>query len=455
MVENSTIAWPSVGQSPVAVPAHASNLKKEIRELLKYSERTGGEGGAVTAMAIPHNVFKDLSNSVLILLDKVMDQPNIKDLVEAIERVDKNTKMILTNVQSSKQPSRSSDTSPEPVSAATPAQPTPDPVAALEEDIPGLAPFPQETLERLKTLPPQTVEKIMVGRRRGAAAVLAARGQVGAGRGETSKATPSNATVIAQPGGRSSKLVLQSQTAEHGKVHEKIYSPLDKAKREIRLIKLCPDIDPEYDVRCEMSAVSLDIRPVYKALSYTWGNPNDTVPITLNGQRLAITRNLKKALQRLRNINTKTPVWIDALCINQLDPAERMHQVEMMRVIYENPNEVIVWLGDDPQPFPGDEHWDASCFHWSGDEADISSINSILAYAEAYGDTYPEQPDARSANPLMLGFCLIRLLAGDVHLTDIPLLRSINLREQCMKAFSSLVTRPWVCNTEFISALFS
>ncbi len=444
MAENSTAAWPSVGQSSVAVAAHANNLKKEIQELQKYSERSGEEGDAATAKAVPYHVFKDFSNSVLLLLDKVIEQPNLKDLAEAIERIDNCTKMILTNVQSSKEPIRSSIASPAPVPAATPAQTAPDPVVAREEDIPGLPPFPPETLERLKTLPPQTVERIIEGKRKEAAAVLATRGQVRAGRGETSKATPFNVTAISQPGGGSSKLVLETQTAEQGKELEKIYSSLDKAKREIRLVKLSPDIDPEYDVCCEMSAVSLNTRPVYQALSYTWGNQNDTVPITLNGQRLAITRNLKKALQRLRTINTKTPVWIDALSINQFDPAERTHQVEMMRVIFENPKEVIVWLGDDTQPIPGDEHWDASCFDWGGDEADISSINSVLAFAAAYGDTYPEKPDARSANPLMLGFCLMRLLAGDVHLADIPLLRSMKLREQCMKAFSSLVAQPWV-----------
>jgi hypothetical protein len=233
-------------------------------------------------------------------------------------------------------------------------------------------------------------------------------------------------------------------------VHDKIYSPLDKAKREIRLVKLFPEPDPDYDIRCELSNVSLDTHPLYKALSYTWGKSNDTVPITLNGHRFAVTRNLKKALQRLRALDTDTPIWIDAICINQVNTDERMHQVELMRVIFENPKEVIVWLGD-AQPMPGDELWDASCFNWGGDESDVPSINSIMAFAEAFGDRYPENPDSRSANPLMLGFCLMRLLAGDVHPADIPLLRNINLYEHCSKAFSSLVMQPWVSNRELIS----
>src|ERR1700722_6926641 len=89
-----------------------------------------------------------------------------------------------------------------------------------------------------------------------------------------------------------------------GKVHDKVYKPLDMTKREIRVVKLFPDPDPDYNIRCELCVVSLDTRPVYKALSYTWGDPNDTVPITLNGHRFAVTRNLKKALQSLRSLDT-------------------------------------------------------------------------------------------------------------------------------------------------------
>lgn len=452
MCEENRTAWPCVGQSAVAIPAHASNLKKEIEELLDYSKSTDSEGDTITAKAIPNDVFKSLSDSILALLDKVLDQPSLKELAEAIKRVSQNTETILTNVQAS-QHNPSGHISP---TAAPPAQAVPDAVL-VQEEIPGLPPLPPQMAERLKTLPPETVERIMEARRRGAA-TLQTRAQA-AGRGAALKAAPFNvtarsvelkATASAQAGGGTSKLVLESQSTEQGKVHDKIYSPLDKGKREIRLVKLFPDPDPDYDIRCEISNVSLDTRPSYRALSYTWGNPNDTIPITLNGHRFAVTRNLKKALQRLRSLDTETPIWIDAICINQVDAAERMHQVELMRVIFENPNEVVVWLGDAGQ-MAGDELWDASCFSWRGDESDVPSINAVMAFAEAYGDTYPERPDPRSANPLMLAFCLMRLLAGDVHLADIPLLRNINLRAQCINALSSLVTQPWVSNPQFPS----
>lgn len=455
MREEGRTTWPYVGQSAVTIPAHASILKKEVQELLNYSKSTDGEGDIITTKAIPNDVFRNLSDSILALLDKVLDQPSLKDLAEAIKRVSQNTETILTNMQASKhvQSGRIS------TMAAVPAQAVPDAVLVQEETL-GLPPMSPQMVEHLKTMPPETVEKIMEARRR-SAATSQTRAQA-AGGAEVLKAAPFNvtarsvglkATASAEAGGGTSKLVLESQSTEQGKVHDKIYSPLNKGKREIRLVKLFPDHDPDYDIRCEISIVSLDTRPFYKALSYTWGNPNDTVPITLNGHRFVVTRNLKKALQRLRDLDTETPIWIDAICINQVDTAERMHQVELMRVIFENPNEVVVWLGD-AQQMPGDELWDASCFNWRGDESDVPSINSIMAFAEALGDTYPEKSDPRSANPLMLGFCLMRLLAGDVHLADIPLLRNINLRAQCINAFSSLVTQPWVSNPEFLSCSF-
>ncbi|KAF2817135.1 uncharacterized protein BDZ99DRAFT_357693, partial [Mytilinidion resinicola] len=92
------------------------------------------------------------------------------------------------------------------------------------------------------------------------------------------------------------------------------YDSLAKDHNEIRLIKLSSSSDPNYDIGCELIVTSLDENPKYKALSYTWGNPNDTVPITLNDQRFDITRNLKKALQSLRTLDTDTPYWVDAIC---------------------------------------------------------------------------------------------------------------------------------------------
>ncbi|OCK79012.1 hypothetical protein K432DRAFT_435624 [Lepidopterella palustris CBS 459.81] len=420
-------SWPAVSPPLAALPAHASNLKTEIQELLKYGQSHGENDRGTVAKPIPFDVFKSLSDSVLALVNKVLDQPSLKDLAEAIERVNQTTKTILTDVQAA----------PEPSTAAVAVSA----IDAVPEDTPESLGFAPQMVERMKSMPPETVQKLMDAKRRGNALLLT-RTQA-AGGTASSKPIPSKVTArsSAQHGG-SSKIVLESQGNEEIKVHGKIYTPLSKAKREIRVVKVFPDLDPTYGIRCELSVVSLDAKPVYKALSYTWGNPNDSVPITLNGQRFPVTRNLKKALERLRTLDTETPIWIDAICINQVDSDERMHQVQMMRVIFESPSEVIIWLGD-LHTLPGDELWDTGCFDWRGDESDIPSINSIIEFTDALADTYPQKSDPRSANPLMFGLCVMRLLAGDVHLADIPLLRNIHLRQQCLAAFSNLVMQPW------------
>ena len=40
-------------------------------------------------------------------------------------------------------------------------------------------------------------------------------------------------------------------------------------------------------------------------------------------------------------------IWIDAICINAQDLAERSSQVRLMRRMYGNATQVLVWLGND------------------------------------------------------------------------------------------------------------
>jgi hypothetical protein len=41
-----------------------------------------------------------------------------------------------------------------------------------------------------------------------------------------------------------------------------------------------------------------------------------------------------------------TPLWVDAICINQSGPVERIEQVRMMGEIYRHADEVLIWLGE-------------------------------------------------------------------------------------------------------------
>lgn len=120
------------------------------------------------------------------------------------------------------------------------------------------------------------------------------------------------------------------------------------AHREIRLI----DVQRwtghwrHDEIRFSLSIYSLDTRPEYVALSYAWGDPTDTLPGYCDGVEFALAKSLYTALLRLRNRDTSSLIWIDVICINQDDLAEKSQQVQMMREIYFNATATIIWLGE-------------------------------------------------------------------------------------------------------------
>jgi hypothetical protein len=133
------------------------------------------------------------------------------------------------------------------------------------------------------------------------------------------------------------------------------YSLLDRKSNEIRLLKLGPDLDPEdHRIHCDLSSTTLEKNfRTYEALSYAWGPPDELgLKIWLNGVLAPVRKNLHDALHELRKGRLESRVlWIDALCINQENIAERGHQVDMMGGIYKNAAGVLVWLGVSKRPF--------------------------------------------------------------------------------------------------------
>ena len=92
----------------------------------------------------------------------------------------------------------------------------------------------------------------------------------------------------------------------------------------------------------------------YTSLSYSWGRDPDgdaspSRTLIIDGGVLNITENLHDCLVRLRPTTTDQPlfIWIDAVCINQSDVAERNSQVSQMAQIYKKASALLVWLGED------------------------------------------------------------------------------------------------------------
>jgi Heterokaryon incompatibility protein (HET) len=92
--------------------------------------------------------------------------------------------------------------------------------------------------------------------------------------------------------------------------------------------------------------VSLTDSPKYEALSYTWGDPGwDIGAILLNDVRLPLASNLFTALIHLRSGAVESLLWIDAICIDQLDLAEKSAQIPRMKDVYQAASRVGIWLG--------------------------------------------------------------------------------------------------------------
>jgi Heterokaryon incompatibility protein (HET) len=60
---------------------------------------------------------------------------------------------------------------------------------------------------------------------------------------------------------------------------------------------------------------------------------------------LEVYQNLASAFRHLRHIDQVRTFWVDAICINQGDIAERNKQVKRMANIYKLAYRVVAWLG--------------------------------------------------------------------------------------------------------------
>jgi hypothetical protein len=65
-------------------------------------------------------------------------------------------------------------------------------------------------------------------------------------------------------------------------------------------------------------------------------------------QDFLISFDLHYALRNLRHEHQPRYVWIDTICINQLDVTERNSQVRLMRDVYTHAKSVCIWLGMPP-----------------------------------------------------------------------------------------------------------
>ena len=119
--------------------------------------------------------------------------------------------------------------------------------------------------------------------------------------------------------------------------------------RAFRILDLLPGTyDDDICVELRRSHLIDKEDPTFEALSYVWGAVDDPVTIYIGREKvyiLKVTRNLATALRHLRCTDQSRTLWIDALCIDQFNTAERSSQVRIMADIYRLATKAVVWLG--------------------------------------------------------------------------------------------------------------
>ena len=107
-----------------------------------------------------------------------------------------------------------------------------------------------------------------------------------------------------------------------------LYSRLDEAKKEIRLIRVEQSDDDDSTIQCSLTTTALEDSLPFAGLSYVWGDPNVTTEIVIDGYPTKVTSNLADFLQQFRRFRRMQPdkwidlVWIDAnRSISKMSPS--------------------------------------------------------------------------------------------------------------------------------------
>lgn len=123
------------------------------------------------------------------------------------------------------------------------------------------------------------------------------------------------------------------------------HRPLHPGGRTIRVLSIVPSADVSSIIQVNLNEISLDEDALPQALSYVWGDAKDTILIEVNGKEFRVTRNCEQALRHLRHATEPKSLWIDAICIDQQNVAERGQQVGLMAEIYRSAPGILAWLG--------------------------------------------------------------------------------------------------------------
>jgi hypothetical protein len=139
------------------------------------------------------------------------------------------------------------------------------------------------------------------------------------------------------------------------------YQSMFGAADQVRLVTINYSHDGDGYLNCNFERFRINQLigdRTFEAISYAWGNPALTHKVLCDDctSHISSTQSLFNVLAKLVTMpgkangftsgsTSRRQFWIDGLCINQLDAAERGSQVQMMANIYRRAERVHVFLG--------------------------------------------------------------------------------------------------------------
>lgn len=197
---------------------------------------------------------------------------------------------------------------------------------------------------------------------------------------------------------------------------ESPYSPLSRELEHIRLLVV--QAGPKHeDAYCNLRIVSLLDRPMYETISYVWGDAKVRGSIHLNGEPMDVPASSEGAIRRVKLPDKDRIIWIDAVCIDQKNVAERGHQVGIMDKIYEKGRLNLICLD-----FIGDRGEDV-----------VETVESILQ------DARRETNDLKDFGKTVFGYDQIAFVPSNT-----PLSVTVDLQPLLDFLASAWFGRKWV-----------
>ncbi|OMP83819.1 Heterokaryon incompatibility protein 6, OR allele [Diplodia seriata] len=205
-----------------------------------------------------------------------------------------------------------------------------------------------------------------------------------------------------------------------------------------RVVRLLPGAY-EDKIVCQIYPIKIS-NGRYKALSYVWGSTKNPESISLQGYQHNVTNNLAHALKRFRERDRIVTLWVDALSINQEDFRERSSQVQVMRDIYENAEEVLVYLGE-PRGWHSSQE-----DRYSTTPVDITANEAVLDAFVAKHSTAMDSRNAKSGpetpNVVEDMFAFLGILAryDKIHIYQLP---GLHHNDELFEEMRMLLNLPW------------